>query len=210
MQISDGFLVSSAGETRLATIIPSVRHQALAKGGPEGVIWHYTAGVGGAGYARTLAERIQTYKKGVDRAASWHVVISKTGEIFQSVPFTRGAWHCRGQNSKFLGIELENAGRLKAAGGKFYAWPYYKAKSKTPDPKLEVPAARAVKSALGGTWDGFPPAQVEAARAVVAALKAWRPDWARTAFLHGHVDFDPGRREDPGPVWKYEILPGVV
>lgn len=41
--------------------------------------------------------------------SSIHVLVTKTGEIYRSVPDDRAAWHCVSFNLDSLGIELERA-----------------------------------------------------------------------------------------------------
>lgn len=88
---------------------PSVRHSPLAFPEPRGIVWHYTAVKPGT----PLWKRIATYKRGVERACSWHAIIEADGRIYQSVPFIRGAWHCsagmvagKRPNQSTVGIEL--------------------------------------------------------------------------------------------------------
>jgi N-acetyl-anhydromuramyl-L-alanine amidase AmpD len=102
---------------------PSVRHSPLTTphDEPIAIVWHYTAIKPGA--ARSLSKRIAKYRRGKDRAASWHVQIGVDGTLYQSVQFTRGSWHCaRGRipdkggkrhrvNRCAVGIELEGLGR---------------------------------------------------------------------------------------------------
>jgi hypothetical protein len=61
-----------------------------------------------------------------------------------------------------------------------------------------------------GTFAGFTREQEDAAVRVLGALVAafgWTPD----VCGYGHCDFeDPGRREDPGPVWRQIVLPRVL
>lgn len=217
MRVGPGGMLSAP-----AVSVPSVRSYRMDPDGPLGVCWHYTGGVGddSGTYARNLADRIRTYRKGVDRAASWHVLIARDGTVIQSVPLTRGAWHVapageirgrlRRPNKTLIGVELENAGRLKlSAAGRFYTWPYYHQGTRRFDPRLEVPKARAVRVPGVGFFDGFTEAQVRAARALVAAIARWRPTLGIADFEHGHVDFDPLRKEDPGPVWA-DVLPGLL
>jgi N-acetyl-anhydromuramyl-L-alanine amidase AmpD len=106
----DGWLVGQGVER-----VPSVRHSPLSGRTPIAIVWHYTATDHGT--ARALARRIRSYRKGVDRAASWHVCIAHDGVLWQSVPFLRGAWHCgRGAieghrvNRCSVGVELEGRG----------------------------------------------------------------------------------------------------
>jgi N-acetyl-anhydromuramyl-L-alanine amidase AmpD len=108
---AEGWLVGARVEH-----VPSVRHSPLSTAqGPIAIVWHYTATDHGT--ARALARRIRTYRRGADRAASWHVIVGHNGVLWQSVPFMRGAWHCaRGiilghrVNACSIGIELEGRG----------------------------------------------------------------------------------------------------
>ncbi len=97
--------------------IPSVRTSLLTTPGevPIGVVLHYTATDHGT--ARSLAKRIATYRRGIDRAASWNILIAADGTIYQSAPLTRGTWHCaKGLldghkiNACTIGVELEGHG----------------------------------------------------------------------------------------------------
>lgn len=88
---------------------PSVRHSGLLGGEPRGIVWHYTAVKPGT----PLWKRIVTYRRGVDRAASWHLIIEADGRLYQSVSFQRAAWHCSAglvaghrPNLTTVGIEL--------------------------------------------------------------------------------------------------------
>lgn len=109
---SDGWLVGAHVER-----VPSVRHSKLTTPrGPLAIVWHYTAT--DVGTAKNLAKRIRTYKRGVDRAASWHVCIGADGRLWQSVSFERGSWHCaKGTilghrvNACTVGVELEGHGK---------------------------------------------------------------------------------------------------
>ena len=154
-------------------IVESVRHSRLTTAqGPIAIVWHYTATAQGT--AKNLANRIRSYKRGVDRAASWHVCIGSDGVLWQSVPFLRGSWHCakglidgHRVNACTVGIELEGHGKL------------------------------------------FPVEQAVAAeRLVIALAETYGIRQAHAA--HGHVDFDPKRRTDPGLIWSQEILPGIL
>jgi N-acetyl-anhydromuramyl-L-alanine amidase AmpD len=164
---AEGWLVGADVE-----YVPSVRHSSLSTSqGPIAIVWHFTATDHGT--ARVLARRIRTYRRAVDRAASWHVIIAHDGVLWQSVPFLRGAWHCaRGTimghrvNACSVGVELEGHG------------------------------------------DRFPPAQIVAAQRLVRALAQAYPIRDVNA-THGHREYDPARRRDPGPVWE-ALLPDVV
>lgn len=224
MMIDDhGWLVAAAGNPLVARF-PTVRTYPLETPAPLGIVWHTTDGNGGPGYAESLAHRAQTFQPGVDRPASWHVLIGKDGAIYQSAPFTVGTWHVgkpgviagrrfANINRATVGCELENAGRLRRLGDLAYCWPYYAnpgapPTERRPDPNCAVPLDRAVATSAG-LFDTFTPAQ-EASAAVVLRALVTRFGWTRDVCVYGHVDFDPENREDPGPIWKQTILPRVL
>lgn len=106
--------------------VPSVRHyqQEIA---PKGIVWHATSCPPGT----KLWERIRTYDREKDRSASWHALVETDGTIYQSVPFNRGAWHCRvtpdsdrilgaAPNLCTAGIELAATEACERPG---YQWP---------------------------------------------------------------------------------------
>lgn len=224
MRVDDeGWLVHEDGDPRVVRC-PTVRTCALEVPAPLGMVWHWTAGRGGPGYAETLARRAQRYRRGVDRPASWHVLVAKDGTVYQSAPFTVGTWHVgrpgvvagrrfENVNRATVGCELENAGRLRQLGGRFYCWPYFTnpaapAHERRPEPRCAVDAARAVVVPGEGTFDAFPPEQEAAAARLLAALVA-RFGWVREACAYGHRDFTP-HKEDPGPLWADVVLPRVL
>lgn len=210
--------------------VPSVRSSALTsrtsagEPAPLGVCWHWTGGVCRAGYAGVLAKKIRTYRHGVDRAASWHLVISKQGWVYQSVSLARGAWHsAHGQvhvddrshrvNRSLIGIELENAGRVKHLDGQWRCHPYWRDATaastgdvellRTPDPALIIPTERVTVVPHVGAFDDFPRAQIVAAGYVLAAAHD-RYGLADARCGYNHGDFEP-KKEDAGPVWRRHL-----
>src|SRR5262245_43281835 len=110
MRIDDeGWLVAEDGDPAV-TRYPTVRRYALVVPAPLGIVWHWTAGRGGPGFAEALARRVQTYRRGIDRAASWNVLIAKDGGIHQSAPLTVGTWHV-GRPGVIAGRRFENVNR---------------------------------------------------------------------------------------------------
>jgi len=151
---------------------------------------------------------------------SWHV--GRPGRIGGAPQKTNGFWNAatfpEGKlfgniNRATIGVELENAGRLEVVDGKFYCWPYWTnptapAGARTPDPTLELPESRA--QMMAGTWyDTFPAPQEQAAQRLVQAL-AIKYKWSRSVTQYGHLMFDPGRKEDPGPLWLELALPRIL
>lgn len=193
-------------------------------GAPIGACWQWTGGKGGThGWARERSKAHRTYRKGVDAATSCHLLIAKDGGIFQSASFAVGTWHVgrrariagveRHVNRCLIGIEIENAGRIRMFAGRAYIAPFYvnpdaEPAQRHPDPGLEVERGRAVV-AKGGTFDAFTVEQEQSAVEVVRALVA-RYGFDARALSFGPRDFDPQRREDPGALWTDVVLPSVL
>jgi len=221
------------------TLVPSVRHWRLTTRAPSGepaplgVLWHWTGGVCRPGTAHNLAEWIRLRPGADEKPRSWHLCISKQGQVIQSVSLEVGAWHCerglvrdpRGRhhriNRALIGIELENAGRLKLLHGAWRCHPYWKTDKsgkvvlinglKVPDPKRIVDASRTIPVERHGIFDEFPEAQIVAARRVLEVLMdRYGLNPAHCRYQHG--DFD-NRKEDAGPLWRralttwFESLP---
>jgi len=226
-----GWLEYGVGDPRVIRY-STPRTTSLEVPAPLGIVWHWTAGKGGPGFAPALAKEIGGYDPKKDRAASWHVLIAKDGTLHQSASFTRGTWHVGrpgvvsgyksvNVNRCSVGCELENAGRLLKLGARFFVWPYFLDPDATPlerkpDPRLEVDSSRAVlgegdfwPGKEGGYFDAFTREQEESACALVRAL-ASSYEWTPAACGYGHVMFDPSRREDPGPLWLRGALPRIL
>jgi len=214
----DGWLQPERGGAPVVQL-PSVRTSPLVPSGALAVVWHATGGVGGPRFAEGLARRIQTYRRGVDRPASWHVLISATGTLFQNAPFSVGTWHVGrpgviagmrhpSVNAVTIGVELENAGPLVQVQGAFYAWPYWLDRStRKPDPRCRIAPTRVTRHA-GRAYDAFTAAQLASARELIQSLardRGWGPD----AFRYCHSDFAAPAKTDPGPLWT-ATLPALL
>jgi N-acetylmuramoyl-L-alanine amidase len=194
--------------------IPSERHQKLATPGsdPEGVVWHYTTTLGGTGLP--LAKRIVKMPGVGERSASWHLSIERDGKIYQSVPFRRGSWHAGGDtakrfvrgvsgwqiaphgvsaNSWAIGVEFVNGGQVRLVKDTWRIWPFE-------EKSAGVPAEQVRKSDDGKCWQSFTAAQETTAAALLEVLKKQYGIKGRAARW-GHSQIDPGRKEDPGPIW---------
>jgi hypothetical protein len=216
----DGWLQGDPGGAKV-TRLPTVRIVKLSQPKPCGLVWHATGGVGGPRFAEGLARRIQTYRRGEDRPASWHIVIAAgTGEIFQSAPVTVGTWHVGRPgaidgvlyphiNTVTIGVELENAGPLLKIGNSFYAHPFWcDLERRIPHPGCRVPLD-SVRQHNGHFYDGFTDGQAKTAKELVIALSqhfGWHPK----AFCHAHADFGAPVKTDPGPMWMTTRLPSVL
>lgn len=181
----EGWLVGPGVER-----VPSVRHSPLTAREPFAILWHFTATRPGT--ARSLAKRIRTYRKRIDRAASWHVIVAQDGKLWQSVPFLRGAWHCA-------------RGTIRSQ--------YWSGHTRFWDSDVDNVAHRINSCAIGielEALDGqsFPWQQVDAATRLVRALVDAYPIYPTNAGL-SHSMFDPARRTDPGPVWE-AMLPKIL
>lgn len=201
---STGWLVVEAGDPRLFRDETS-RTVPLALPKPRAIVWHWTAGFGSA---RTLARSI----KG-GSGASFHIGVDRDGTLTQLAPFTVGTFHCRGRwpdgvgvNESAIGIELVNLGRLMQVDGKWLQVgnPQDPQPRHVPSPGLPPVPPSDVVMLDGVGWHSFPDAQVRSAFAVLDAIRAVFPMDARSAAW-GHVDLDPKRKADPGPVWLAKV-----
>ena len=119
---------------------------------------------------------------------SGHYYIDRDGSIYRYVPGTRVAHHVRGHNPASIGIELVNRGR-------YPDW-WHSANQTMTEP--------------------YPPAQIEALRALLARL---RTEFPRLRDIAGHEDLDLAhlpasddparevpRKLDPGPMFPWPAV----
>ncbi|HEX8362627.1 MAG TPA: N-acetylmuramoyl-L-alanine amidase [Longimicrobium sp.] len=161
------------------------------------LVIHYTAG----GSAKESIDFLATKAAG----ASAHIVIGRDGAITQMVPFDRVAWHAgasrwegvKGLNSHSLGIELDNAGKLKKTGGKWRAW----YGGVIPDDEvLEAVHKNEMEEGIVRGWQEYTPKLIAAALQLSALLV--RHYGLKDVI--GHDDIAPGRKDDPGPAFPME------
>lgn len=164
---------------------------------PRFLVIHYTAGASFKSDVATLSTS--------PTPASVHLVIGRSGEIVQIVPFNRVAWHAgastwgniNGLNHYSIGIELSNAGLLKrSADGKFHSWWGEEI------PQSQVFEAAHVKGGPVVGWHMYPEKQIEALFEVARALHQ------HYDFLEilGHDDISWPRKTDPGPAFPMGAL----
>lgn len=159
---------------------------------PRFLIMHYTAGIGAGGAISWLCDP--------QAKASAHFVIARAdGAVTQLVDGNRVAWHAgqsawnglQGLNQHSIGIELDNAGKLRREGGKWVNW----AKRAVPDDEVVELTHKQETTPAG--WHTYSAVQIESAIEVALALHAAY----RFEDILGHEDIAPGRKSDPGPAF---------
>ncbi len=165
------------------------------------LVIHYTAG----GSAKESIGFLATKAAG----ASAHIVIGRDGAITQMVPFDRVAWHAgvsrwegiSGLNSHSLGIELDNAGKLKKTAGKWRAW----FGTAIPDDEvMEAVHKNELSEGIVRGWQEYTPKQL----AVALELSTLLVRHYGLKDVIGHDDISPGRKQDPGPAFPMESFRG--
>jgi len=158
---------------------------------PEYLVLHYTAG-------RDAESSIRWFKN-KDANASAHLVIGRDGSVTQMVSFDRIAWHAGisrwedrvGLNTYSIGIELDNPGKLRRRGNRWYSW-----FEQAYDDDRVVEAVHKNESEPAG-WHNFTPKQIDVALEVSFLLiKKYK-----LKDVLGHEDIAPGRKTDPGPAF---------
>lgn len=172
---------------------------------PKFLVIHYTASGPNSDIARYFSQ---------DSAnVSAHLVIRRDGSVSQCVPFNVVGWHAgrsawtdrngrrfEGLNSHSIGIEIENWGPLKRAGGGWVSWTGAAVEAG------KVIEARHKFGSPDGGWEIFTEAQVEA---TILAAQAICEHYGIKEIV-GHDDISPGRKSDPGPAWKMDSFRAKV
>jgi len=158
---------------------------------PEYLVLHYTAG-------RDAASSVRWFKNSNARASA-HVVVAKDGTLTQMVPFDRIAWHAGvsrwedriGLNAYSIGIELDNPGKLRRRGNRWYSW-----FEQDYDDEFVIEAVHRHEIESAG-WHAFTPKQIDAALDLsLLLLKQYN-----LKEILGHEDIAQGRKTDPGPAF---------
>lgn len=230
--VMEGLNVTSCPCLKYSHLAPAT------EGKVRGIVWHFTNTNGVPGSAIKLAVRLQDPKN--KRPASWHILVGRDGLIIQSVPLTLGSWHAGsdtaskfelvrmtdgklkwrmsptgkvGANALFCGIEMENVGEVrKGSDGKWRGWPYEKGYEGVKGPVVDVAQIVEYHDPKTGKvthWQNFTQEQEDAAERLVRAIVAYTGA-TRDQCEFGHVDIDPSRRSDPGPIWATQFLPRIL
>ena len=158
---------------------------------PEYLVIHYTAGRDGASSVEHFMQQ--------DAKASAHIVLDRSGKIWQLVPFTRSAWHAgisawagrHALNGFSIGIELDNAGKLTKVGNKYQAW---FGGSYAED---QVIHAKHKNEQTETAWHAYTEKQLS----MLLELSKLLVSRYRLKDVVGHDDIAPGRKVDPGPAF---------
>ncbi|UII31351.1 N-acetylmuramoyl-L-alanine amidase [Fulvivirga ulvae] len=169
----------------------------FGNGMPDSIIIHYTAGKSGKSSAEYLC------RKNVQ--ASAHIVLDRSGHIYQLVPFDTIAWHAgkssykgrSGFNNFSIGIEIDNAGVLEKVGDKYKAW-FGSLYSES-----EVVQATHRNEASPRYWHTYTEEQISKIFELCEALMDRYP--TITSIL-GHEEISKGRKQDPGPAFPLDRL----
>lgn len=164
-------------------------------GSPDTIVFHFTAG-------SNLDSSVSTLTN-AESGLSAHFVIGRSGEIVQMLPTNKIAWHAgesyyagRSELNRYsIGIELDNAGQLKARDdGTFESW-FGEVYSED-----EVLAAQHVNHQSIGYWHKYTGVQIERAIALCNALCSYY----NISVIVGHDEIAPSRKVDPGPVFPIQ------
>ncbi len=195
MKISTHKLQSSSGYN--ITFDESPNHSGkFASELPDTIVIHYTAG--------SSLESSAKWLKNPQASASAHLIIGKSGDIIQLVPFNKIAWHAgvsnwngrSGLNKYSIGIEIDNAGVLeKRAEG------YYTYFGKRIDDS-QVVLATHKNSITEQAWEAYNEKQLELVEEICLLLK----EKYNITEIVGHDDIAPKRKQDPGPAFPLEKL----
>lgn len=180
-----------------------VQHEAIEKhsgqfatGFPDTIVLHYT----GSG---TLQSAVSTFLD-PDVKASTHLIIGRNGSVVQLMPFDRIAWHAgvseyqgrKDINRYSIGIELENAGKLKKSGDQYVSW-FGRAYSEE-----DVVSAIYKDETNPSFWHRYTEAQITTVMDICKLLCSIYG----VKTIVGHDEISPGRKIDPGPAFPLEML----
>jgi N-acetylmuramoyl-L-alanine amidase len=158
---------------------------------PRFLVMHYTAGRSAASSIATLCSP--------QAKASAHLVLARDGSITQLAPFNVVTWHAGvsqwnglvGLNRHAIGIEMDNAGRLRRVGSQYQAW------FGVAYPEAEVLLAEHPHGGGVQPWHTYTPEQIERALELAVLLVS---RYGLEDVL-GHEDIARGRKTDPGPAF---------
>src|SRR5215216_850499 len=184
----------------------------FAKGRPDILVMHYTAGGSGLSSAKYLMREHSP-------SSSAHFVIDRDGKVYQISGIDLITWHAGksawkgriGINQYGIGVEFANYGYLKPTSDKsrwLIAATNY-ATAFIDHPEVQSDDVIFVAHKNGGPklgWEPYTEAQLAAGEKLTAWILAQYPGIKE---IVGHDDISPGRKSDPGPafpMWRFRKL----
>lgn len=166
-------------------------------GMPDSIIIHYTAGSSGESSAKYLIKD--------NVKASAHIVLDRSGHIYQLVPFDTISWHAgkssyngrSGFNNFSIGIEIDNAGILEKVGNQYKAWfgKQY--------PENEVIHALHRNESNPRYWHTYKEEQIQL---VIELCEVLMDRYSSIKTILGHEEISVGRKQDPGPAFPLDHI----
>lgn len=165
---------------------------------PQLIVIHFSA-------TRTAEEIFDIFIRGPERVSS-HYVIDDQGAIFRLVPESKRAWHAGRSvfggrvdvNSRSIGIELRNGGRLTPAGGDDLLF-------RTVQGRLFRPSNPVVR-VDGDWWESYAEAQLTSLALLCRDISQRHAIPPEKFVGHSQLATPPGRKIDPGPLFDWERL----
>ena len=153
-------------------------------GSPDTIVIHFTAG-------SSLASSVNVLTN-ADSGVSAHFVVGRNGDIVQMLPTNKIAWHAgeshyegrSGLNQYSIGIELDNAGQLKARGDDTYESWFGEVYGEN-----EVLAAQHANQQLIGYWHKYTDVQIARTLSICKALCSYYD----ISTVVGHEEIAPAR-----------------
>jgi N-acetyl-anhydromuramyl-L-alanine amidase AmpD len=170
-------------------------------GSPDTIVIHFTAG-------SSLASSVNVLTN-ADSGVSAHFVVGRNGDIVQMLPTNKIAWHAgeshyegrSGLNQYSIGIELDNAGQLKARGdGTYESW-FGEVYGEN-----EVLAAQHANQQSIGYWHKYTEVQIARTLSICKTLSSYYD----ISTVVGHEEIAPARKVDPGPAFPLQKFKALV
>lgn len=167
----------------------------------EAIVYHYTAGLNPRTSRRWLTLDDSTY-------VSAHFLVERSGDLWQLAPLTDRCFHAGGMSSKLfgkpnvngrtIGIEIDNVGPLIPQDGGFV----------TLSGKPFTGPGASYQWGDYLHWEAYTPEAIDTVVELTKKLIVEFPEVGAdlNTRLVGHVDVDPSRKIDPGPLFPWEIL----
>jgi N-acetyl-anhydromuramyl-L-alanine amidase AmpD len=168
---------------------------------PDTIVIHFTAG-------SSLASSVNVLTN-ADSGVSAHFVVGRNGDIVQMLPTNKIAWHAgeshyegrSGLNQYSIGIELDNAGQLKARGdGTYESW-FGEVYGEN-----EVLTAQHANQQSIGYWHKYTEVQIARTLSICKALCSYYD----ISTVVGHEEIAPARKVDPGPAFPLQKFKALV